>query len=160
MALDLTDKTSNGNGLTNSGAAEYTSDFPFAASTEAVSCVSGESDHLYAVDSTSLSPTNDITLECWVKITSGQTGNLFIIAKDNDPERSYALFVDQASDLNTVYALAWKTGGGQSLQGGSSTFASGAWHHIAMTYHYVSDGGSRLRVFLDGVQDGETTAAV
>ncbi len=58
-ALDLNDKSGNGNTLTNVGGDEITTNLPFVASTEAVGLVAANSDRLYASDSVSLSITGD-----------------------------------------------------------------------------------------------------
>ena len=95
MALDLEDKTTNNNDLTNSGGAE-TADTPFAQSTGAVDLESLEIDLLYTADSASLSITSDITIEAWVNLESNPTlGSVFgIVCKQltNTTGQSYSFF--------------------------------------------------------------------
>lgn len=102
MAIDLNDKTANGNTLTNNGGTEYTADTPFAESTIAVNLELSESDYLAAVDSASLSFTGDFTIEAWVKIEQlpSTAGSRFIIVgKDNgSTERSYFFRLDHSGD--------------------------------------------------------------
>src|SRR4051794_4351304 len=95
MALDLNDKTSNGNNLTNNGAAEYTADLPFVQSSKAAELTSSESDYLSAPDSASLSIIGDVALESWVKLKSlPVTSNLMTFISKHDEEggvqRGYA----------------------------------------------------------------------
>src|SRR5579859_8080589 len=97
--FDLSDKTSNGNNLTNHGATEWTTDFPFTGSTEAVKTAAASAQYLSAEDSSSLSMTNAVTLESWVKFDSTpSSGNVYsIVGKWDDQgsvnQRSYYMFL-------------------------------------------------------------------
>ena len=91
MALDLNDKTSNGNNLTNSGATEETTSLPFAQSTSAA--ILATTQYLTANDSVSLSITGTMTVEFWVMVTTAPGTDTLqdIISKQNTatPNRSW-----------------------------------------------------------------------
>lgn len=135
MALDLNDKTSNGNNLTNVNGVEWTTDFPFAASTEAVD-LNGTTAYLWAADSTSLSITGDMTVEAWVQYDSAPPSgaywcilgkwatsqNTFVLAHRNDPSPSRL----------AMYLAG--PGGSPTYISDAFTPTAGTWYHIAATY--------------------------
>src|SRR3990167_8813372 len=136
MALNLLDITSNNNDLTNVDATEYTSDFPFAQSTEAVD-LSGSSQYLYAADSTSLSITGDLTIEGWVKLdVVNQSRNFVAKRNPTTNQRSYGLgFSDNAtgSQLSFVASSDGTLNDGNVLTTGSG-ISDTNWHHVAVTW--------------------------
>lgn len=142
MALDLTDKTTNGNNLTNHGATEWTSSFPFVQSTEAVRLVAGSSQYLDAIDSTSLSITGDLTIECWIlQDTGNQTGTLVSKRKAGDNNRSYGLvFIDNTSGSQIRFQASSDgiTDDGVITSVGDIVTDTTTWHHIAVVYTAAS----------------------
>lgn len=157
MALDLLDKTTNGNDLTNSGVSENITDTPFVESTISAEFVKIENDYLFASDSPTLSPTNDFTIEVWVKPASFDPSGMCVIAKDNDPLRSYEIQIDTSG---LVAGLVWKTGGAQSLIVSNSTIPLDTWTHLVLSYHFVTDGTSRLRIYINGILDSEDNSGI
>lgn len=98
MAIDLNDKTANGNNLTNNSGAEITASLPFAASTIAVDLESSTPAYMTAADSASLSLTGDLSLETWVKFesTPASGDSMYILSKwDNisGNKRGYTFYL-------------------------------------------------------------------
>ena len=136
MAIDLEDKSTNSNTLTNNGAAE-SGDTPFGASTISVDLELGDSDYLTAVDSASLSITGDISIEFWLKLEqlpSVVLANMHIVAKYESGERSYRVFI---SSGNLMF-LQWSSDGSLSSNEPVDTALTsgpdvGEWVHWAAT---------------------------
>lgn len=133
MAIVLEDQSGNGNTLTNNGAVEVSSSLPFAQSTTAVDLESTESDYLYAADSASLSFTGDFTIECWVKfetVPSVLGANVFLVAKDDASDRSFAMMVVTDDKLR----LNFYDGAGNNTRINSDAAVAtgtGTWMHLA-----------------------------
>lgn len=141
MALDVTDKTANGNNLTNvNTAVEYTASLPYAQSKTAADFERGSLQYLSITNAaqTGLNFTGDMTMELWVKwetlATDGQ-GTMFIQKYGGAGNRSYG--------------FAWYLTGGQhkmrfyySDDGTNVTAHSvdvsapstGTWYHYAMSF--------------------------
>ena len=139
MAIDLADKTSNGNDLTNAGATEVTSGLPFAASTIAIDLEnsSTETNNMYADDSASLSITGDITVEAWIKPESLVPGgrNYTILAKHDTGSGdgiSYIFIMNSSETLSFVWS---SNGTNISNENSSSAIytVAGSWFHVAAT---------------------------
>jgi hypothetical protein len=160
MALDLNDKSPNGNNLTNVGAAEVTTGLPFAASTEAVDLEASESDYLQANDSPSLSITGDLTIECWVKFESlPAVGNdMAFVAKWGDAagERSYLFRISNSS--GTYQLQFWTSTDGTNYEGKTKNLSSapslGTWYHYAVTFDAST---ATAEFFVNGSSIGTNT---
>ena len=142
MALDLSDKTGNGNTLTNVNRTEETSSLPFAGSTIAVDLESGSSAYLYAADSVSLSITQSFTLEAWVNFESTpSSGNSMVIAakyRDDTNNRSWVLWLQNiAGNLNLV---CYYSDDGTAQDAGAVTWtpSTGTWYHVALVYNHTT----------------------
>ena len=160
MAIDLTDKTSNGNDLTNSGAAEYTADTPFAASTITADLELTESDYLYAVDSASLSITGDLSLECWVKFEAlpAASGFACFVSKyeDNtgvDDSRSYFFGLYNNAGVGNLRFIYSTDGTYQGVNDRNVTWTPdlATWYHVAVTFTAATPV---LKFYVNGVQQG------
>jgi uncharacterized delta-60 repeat protein len=95
----------------------------------------------------------DFTIELWVKTTvpgrnilgkrfSGSHGSFFVLAMDGSGKPGLELDED---DNGTNYSATSAT----------TSVSDGNWHHIACTRN-----GTTITYYLDGVQDGQTTADV
>lgn len=157
MALDLNDKTANGNNLTNAGAAEWITDFPFAASTEAIALVASESDSLSANDSASLSITGDITIELWVKPDSLPASNAsyILVAKNEDTagdgQKSYQFYFFNNAGTHTIRFLVSNDGSAQEILTLNHTPTTGTWAHYAVVF---TASTSTAEFFKDGTSLG------
>ncbi|TVL99581.1 MAG: hypothetical protein CV087_17640 [Candidatus Brocadia sp. WS118] len=159
MAIDLNDKTANGNNLTNGGTTEVTSDLPFPASTIAVNFDSGSSQYLYAADSASLSITGDLTLETWVKFTSlpssGATQTLISKIGSGSPNWSYDFRFWNSSGTYRLLAQFSSDGGIVNLDSEFVDWTPSVetWYHVALTYTASS---SSYKFYINGSQQGTT----
>jgi hypothetical protein len=162
-SLDLGDKSGNGNDLTNHGATEWTSDFPFSGSTEAVHLTAASSQYLSANSSASLSPTSAVTLESWVKFDSTPTpGNSYsIMAKWDDQggnsQRSYILLLFNSGGTLSLFGAYSPDGSYHS--GDSATVAwtptTGTWYHVA---EVIDTSAKTIKYYVNGTQQGSTVS--
>jgi len=110
----------------------------------------GDDDYVNVNTTTSdeLNPAESLTLECWVylnEIPSG-THNPHLISRFN----CYSLTVG-ANGFATAYIQ--NDEGDWFSEAGTTSIATHKWYHLAATYD-----GSNLRVFVNGEQEGITTA--
>jgi hypothetical protein len=154
MALDLTDKTANGNTLTNHGATEVTTSLPFAQSTEAVDLVAASSQYLGAADSATLDITGNLTIECWVKFSSTTPADTIwtLVGKMGAAgNRSYQLtFQDEAG---TKYIRFTGSSDGTTLVHVRVTWTptNSTWYHVAVVY---TAAGGTADFYINGAQQG------
>jgi hypothetical protein len=152
--LDLNDKTANGNSLTNNGAAEYTINTPFAASTVATDFESTESDKFTAVDSASLSSTSNITMEMWIKLESIPAPGQYMIfiskSSGSIATNSYAFGLQNNSGTIRFYGEI-SDGTNQDPIFQNWTPSLGTWYHVAFVFTGAS---SKYQFFVDGNQVG------
>lgn len=164
MALDLNDKTSNGNTLTNvNTVTEETSSLPFLESTSAAIFTAASSQTLTANDSASLSVTGAITIECWVNFaTTPSSGNDMVLVSKWDNEgtgtssRSYQLLLRNAAG---TLKLTWdtsNTGGNAGVKEAqwNWTPSTSTWYHIAIT----NDTSGNAIAYIDGSSQGTVTS--
>lgn len=157
MALDLTDKTGNGNTLTNVGGTEVTTALPFAQKSKAVDLELSESDHLSAADSVSLSIAGDFTIEAWVKFESLPSGGAqaHFVSKNDGSAESYRFFY--TSDAPAGLRIITSNDGAYPGAAGDVQVAwvpsLATWYHVAVTY---SDSADEARFYVDGSQQGTT----
>lgn len=159
MAIDLADKTSNGNTLTNVGATEVTTALPFAASTIAVDLELTEVDYLHAADSASLSITGNLTIEMWVKLESipsngGDYFTFFSKYKSAGNQRSYIYGIGQSAAVVKLWFATSDNGAAganyaEVFVNWTPTVAT--WYHIAVVY---TAAGGTADFYVDGVQQG------
>lgn len=134
MALDLTDKTSNNNDLTNSGAAE-SSDVPFngANNSHSANLVDASTQYFSIADGsqTGLDITTDFTIECWLKASAlGKTQS--IVTKDDygSASRSYRISLLNTNKLSVTY-FQDNTTKTQLSTDAAVISSTGVWVHIA-----------------------------
>lgn len=159
MALDLNDKSGNGNTLTNSGCAEVTTGLPFSASKEAVDIESSESDYLYAADSDSLRFSGNFTLECWAKIESFPDGT--VIARtlfykgdtDDQPGWGWYLYYS-GGNIYFVLLLDALTAYVYLTYNITSIVSIGTWYHFAVSVDVSQANASKTVFYKDGSQLG------
>lgn len=154
MAIDLTDKTSNGNNLTNVNATEVTASLPFAASKIAVDTETTNSAYLYAADSVSLSLNATFTLAGWFKFESFPSDqNTVMLAKWDSAavnDRSYNFNLVDAGGNKTLRLLT--SNDGSNITGNVSvawTPSLDTWYHIAVTKNTTT-----VKFYVDGSQLG------
>jgi hypothetical protein len=112
----------------------------------------GEDDFVLILDSESLNPTAEITLDAWVLVTddSGDVGD--IISKDGeDFDRQYLIAVGIGTRRFRPHI---GVPSGFAYFNGATLLELGRWYHIAQTYD-----GSALRLYVDGVLDGSANVS-
>lgn len=162
MALDTTDKTSNGNNLTNNNSvAEETSSLPYVASLIAAIFSRASSRYLSITNAaqTGLGLTNNFTIEFWVKVTSmadGQT-HMCVSKFDSEPQLGYAVGLIRSGSTYSIrfyYSNNGSFSGFSDLSKALGIDPTGAWHHIAVTF-----SSGTVEYFLDGVSKGTSSGS-
>lgn len=153
MALDLNDKTSNGNNLTNNGATEYTASTPYSSILRAADLTT-PTKYLTATNSTSLQFTSAFTIMLWVHANSTpSSGNFwFLVDRYN------------ADDTNSNFFFAYRNNGGTlQMSGGTTkntttdvvnvnyTLTTNTWTHFALTWN---GGTQTYKFYVNGSQQG------
>ncbi len=119
------------------------------ANTHSATLASASSQYFTAVDSASLSITGDMTLECWIKLTTGTQGSVLTKRNSDTSQRSFSF---QASSTALVFGCT-STGGAVTDVTISTAINTGTWYHIAVVY--TASAGS-AKFYKDGVQVGST----
>ena len=161
MALDLNDKSGNGNNLTNvNTVADITTSLPFAASTHAAGFTTASSQRLEASDSTSLHPSTKYTLETWVKFSSlpASGGAMYLINKSSD-NNAGGFYMSLYNNAGTywLYGDANNTGS-FVLYHVTVTPSTGTWYHYAITCDVTLGAGLKMEFFVNGSSVGNGTA--
>ena len=95
-----------------------------------------------------------ITLECWFKTTTVQTGKFLVMHDDAATGTyKYGLYLTNGSKDLSVYVRT-ATGATSVQTSLASGYNDGKWHYVAGTYD-KSLPSSRLKLFVDGVQVGQ-----
>src|SRR6266700_2178255 len=102
---------------------------------------------------TSLNPTNGLTQEAWIYVSSYPTNNAVSIFGKDDPYgvRQYLLGLAYVNNQWVLRAHVGVTGGFYYYNG-TTNIQSQTWYHVAMTYD-----GSSLKIFINGSQDGSAS---
>ena len=102
----------------------------------------GTNDWLTVADAPELDLTTGLTLEAWVRPTSG-SGWKTVALKENSATLAYALYSSATGGLPMVIVY---TNGAQQKLSGPSALPLNTWTHLAATYD-----GSQLRLYVNGV---------
>ena len=113
----------------------------------------------------SLNPANNLSLACWIYPTTSASGRTvhFYFTRDsgNNINRCYSLLRQAASaPINTIECSIFKTDTSSTNVKGTTVTNNNTWYHIALTYEFVTDGTSILRLYVNGAQEGVSTTAV
>jgi len=154
MALDLNDKTSNGNNLTNSGATEATTNLPFAQSTSAAIFTASGSNFMSAVDAASLKPSANFTIEFWVKPASTPASYANIFQSYSENTNQAGIIVGLLSSNKIQFISGRNTGNveGTDFKNLTSvntiTNDNSTWTHIACVYD-----STNMYIYFNGTLD-------
>lgn len=161
MALDLNDKTGNGNTLTNNnGATENTSDFPFTPNTRTAVLASASTQWLSAADANSLDLATTGTLQAWMNFTSTpSSGSAYVLlSKDNQStQRSYATFLRNSGGTLRFEMIIF----GNSTDDyyfWNYTPSTGTWYQLTWTVNTNNASATTFELFVNGVSQGNGTA--
>ncbi len=155
MALDLNDKTSNGNNLTNVNTVADSNDTPFSGlNTDSASLTAASSMYLSANDSASLSVTSSFTIECWTKFASTPSNgaNMDMVSKwqDSTNERAFQFELNNNSGLFLRLQIS---SNGTNVSGGviAWTPSTSVWYHTACVYDAT---GPTVQFYVNGGTQG------
>lgn len=154
-SLTVLDSTSNANNGTNSGATATTGVIDGGAN------LNGSTDFINLGTSSSLNPANDLTIQAWaVCDTPSPTNVPIMVGRDSSgaAERAYNIY--QGFNTPTGNFGVFKSNAGQSDVNGSTTLTPGQNYLYTGTYHYVSDGSSVLKIYVNDTLDGTESSAV
>ena len=143
VGITVADSSGNSNNGTISGASWTDGKLDTALQFD------GTDDHVSIADSPSLNPTNEITIETWVRLGSlPQAGWNKIVAKPYirraHPWQQYALTLH---DNQFVFEL--NAGGTKEGVTGTEILTPNTWYHVAGTYD-----GSEMRIYVNGELNG------
>ncbi len=160
-SLNLHDATTNANDLTSHGASAWTTNFPFASSTEATSFVRSSGQNLTAPNSSSLNIHNsDITLESWIQLSSvPSTGVVYEILgkyQDDNNNKQYALEIGNTGSHVTLSMDISTTGGNDNRLFYNLDPVIGTWYHVAGSYNHVTGA---ITLYVNGSQVASSTIA-
>jgi len=110
----------------------------------ALSC-DGDGDYVDVPGAASIKP-RSVTLATWVWFNT-TSGRQDFLSKSDD----YAFSMNEWGSDNKVRAIV-TSGGAWSVVSGATALQPNQWYHLALTF---DDASKMLRIYLDGVQDGE-----
>ena len=97
---------------------------------------------------------DELTVAAWIKFIKPDSDNrCVILSKESDKKRGFVFEVRDgnlagtiAKDINNVTRTF-------SVAGDKTLLEADKWYHAAMTYKYVIDGSSVIKLYLDGKED-------
>ncbi|UHD17109.1 PKD domain-containing protein [Thiocapsa bogorovii] len=106
--------------------------------------------------------TRDFTLSAWI-FPDSLTDRNPILVKQGAPERGLMWSAGTSDGTGRLTVEVYKSNNattGKTELTSSVPLSVGVWQHVAVTYRFVADGTSVLRLYIDGNQVAETTSAV
>jgi hypothetical protein len=120
-------------------------------------------DHIDCGNASALNPANNLSVCAWVYPTGSAALDVvqFLVTRDTglggSAARAWQVFRNSS---NQFVAAVFKTGPTSTAATGTTAASSSVWYHVCLTYKFVTDGTSELRIYVDGVQEASSTAAV
>ncbi len=119
----------------------------------------GSSDYVDCGNDSSLDVSTEFTVCAWIQLDD-TSNNHIIAARDNlTTGRAWALHYHENYNSLVFYVLKSDSSYTQ-LQNGTFSFVTGIWYHVAATYEYVTDGTSKMRIYVNGQLDNTADTAV
>lgn len=109
-----------------------------------------------------LEPTNNLSICAWIKAESFPDRECMLITKQNSSYAQYLFILDSSSGTPNIRWAIFRTDASSSTHvGDTGNLSAGTWYHVAVTYEYVTNGTSKMNVYLNGSSDAaEKTNAV
>jgi hypothetical protein len=111
-----------------------------------------------------LNPQNNMSVACWVYPTSsavGQTAHMYVTRDASSTTRCYTLMRQAFSGTaNRFYCEVFKNNTTSTTLNSTTVGATDTWYHVCLTYKFVTDGTSELRLYVNGSQEASSTVAV
>jgi len=149
---------------TNTGTLTGGATIPLIQTTGCVSnnCLlfDGTDDYVDVLDSTTLNPTNGITMSAWIKRTGKLSDTDIIVSKDNvAAKRQYVIYLSPTNSFNFII---FKSDISYTSISSSSIYSSlNVWYHVVGTYRYVTDGTSIMDLYINSSKNAtQVTNAV
>lgn len=130
----------------------------------------GTGDYIACGTAAALNPSGDFSLACWVNFNTrpnelGQSNGYtaqFLVARDgSSTNRCYSLVLQGFNaTAHTLGGAVFKNNTTATDIYGTTVAAINTWYHVCLTYKYVTDGTSELRVYVNGTQEASSTTAV
>lgn len=98
----------------------------------------------------------DFTVSAWVKLDATSVRNP-IVAKQGNEIRGLYLAVESDGCLNLE---VWKNQSKSSMLKSSAALVPNQWYHVAAAYDYTTSGSSVARLFINGVEVGQSSSFV
>jgi len=118
--------------------------------------------YIACTSAAALNPQNNMSVCCWVYPTSSAVGQVahFYVSRDGS-SRCWSLLRQAFQSVNnTVETAVYKNNTTATGIQSTTVLAINTWYHLAMTYKFVTDGTSELRLFVNGAQEASSTSAV
>jgi hypothetical protein len=103
-----------------------------------------------------MAATDSFTVAGWIKLNSIDDRSP-ILTKEYKDKRGFEFAVKNGRLAAQIYMNETT---GTSVSGFGTLLEQGRWYHVAMTYRFVTDGGSRIHFYLDGEEDYSMSTSV
>src|SRR3990167_1669458 len=126
------------------------------ANTNSLDLELSSSQYADRADTTSLSITGDLTIECWVKLeqlpsTVGTRFNAVTKYKESTNERSYRLTIESTNDKPLFVNSSDGTSANTTSAAATTALTAGVWTHLAVSYNAAA---GTCAFYRNGVADG------
>ena len=137
-----------------------TSDYAYADNSslsDGIPAYSADSTVVRTLASTSTETTvgEDFTLSAWIKLDKLNHRHP-ILSKQGNETRGFLFSVE---DTNKLALEVFKDAGTKTGVISSASLRTDKWYHVAATYDYIGDGSSKIRLYIEGFNDGSTDSA-
>lgn len=159
QSLDLTDKSSSGNNLTNINSVADSSDVPFPSpNTDSALFTASSSQYLKTASSpTNLNTRTSLTIEAWIKVTTISVGNMTIASHWGDSAGTLQWSFQVNRNTGGKLSFLYSTDGSNatSVADSTGTVTANAWHHVAFAWD-----GANYTYYIDGSPAGSGSLSV
>lgn len=135
------------------------------ANTHSLQLTRASSQYAQAADSSALSVTGDLTMECWVKCTTlpgSGIGCPMIFKGDYNTNNSYQLYYLNNGGTPQIVCTIFSGAGNANYCSSAFnyTLTIGTWFHVAMVVTVANAIGSKFELFINGVSQGNGSTSV